>query len=298
MPAKKISIIMRSKNSDWVIASALAALFSQDFQDFELVVVDSGSTDKTLEIVRQYPCRLIQIEAGDYYPGKVLNDAIAATEDEIIVFINSDSVLLCPDSMSQLLKHFDEPENAAVFGRQAPRPEADTWVQRDYALSFPEQGPAPKWITLSLPLAGFRRSVWDQHAFYTQAWASEDSEWGYWASQNGHRVIYEAQALTMHSHNYSLKEVYRRRFVEGEADAFIYQQQVSVLSMLAGFTKACLNDGMAHVVAGDCLGLCMVVPRRWIYYWGHRQGNRLGNQRIQQGCEDSSQGQAVVLNNA
>ncbi|NRB41400.1 MAG: glycosyltransferase, partial [Pseudomonadales bacterium] len=46
MPAKKISIIMRSKNSDWVIASALAALFSQDFQDFELVVVDSGSTDK------------------------------------------------------------------------------------------------------------------------------------------------------------------------------------------------------------------------------------------------------------
>jgi rhamnosyltransferase len=42
----KVSIIMRSKNSDWVIDQALAGLFAQSYKDFELWVVDSGSTDR------------------------------------------------------------------------------------------------------------------------------------------------------------------------------------------------------------------------------------------------------------
>jgi len=50
---------MRSKKSDWVIAQALAALFSQEIQeDFELLIIDSGSTDRTLEIVSEYPAAL------------------------------------------------------------------------------------------------------------------------------------------------------------------------------------------------------------------------------------------------
>ena len=53
--APPVSIVMRSKNSDWVIAQALAALFSQTYQDFELLVADSGSTDSTLDIVSHYP---------------------------------------------------------------------------------------------------------------------------------------------------------------------------------------------------------------------------------------------------
>ena len=99
----RVSIIMRSKNSDWVIDRALAALISQTFTDFELTVVDSGSTDRTLEIVRNYPCRLIQIEAKSYFPGAVLNSAIENTSGELIVFQNSDAVPLC---QLAILNHF------------------------------------------------------------------------------------------------------------------------------------------------------------------------------------------------
>ena len=61
----RVDVIMRSKNSDWVIGQALAGLFAQQGQPFGLVVVDSGSTDTTLEIVARHPHRLIAIERSE-----------------------------------------------------------------------------------------------------------------------------------------------------------------------------------------------------------------------------------------
>lgn len=291
----KVTIIMRSKNSDWVIASALASLFSQNYKDFELLVVDSGSTDNTLEIVKQYPCRLVEIEATAYYPGKVLNEAIELTNSELIVFLNSDSVMLSPNSLGNLLKRFEDPNISAVFGRQAPRPEADTWVLRDYELSFPDSGEAPSWITMSLPLAGFRRSAWDRHPFYTDAWASEDTEWGLWARKNGYNVAYEPSALTMHSHNYTLKEIYGRRFVEGEADAFIYGEKKSAVVMLLHYTKLVASDTLYHLKKGDLANIPKIFSRRFVYFWAYFKGLKLGFRRFNEGNQDNSTGQMVVL---
>ena len=115
---------MRSKNSAWVIGQALAGLFSQTRRDFELVVVDSGSTDETLDIVRQHPCRLVQIPAQNYYPGAVLNNAIREhCRGDIIVFQNSDVVPLGPDTLDRLLRPLEAAElsdgtlrNSAIRG--------------------------------------------------------------------------------------------------------------------------------------------------------------------------------------
>ena len=296
MNKPKVSIVMRCKNSDWVIGSALASLFSQDFKDFELVVVDSGSTDTTLDIVRSYPCHLIQIEPGDYYPGKVLNDAIAQCKADIIVFINSDSVMLSQKSLGNLVSAFDKQDIAGAFGRQLPRPEAHNWVRRDYALSFPENGDAPDWITLSLPLAAIRKDVWEKRPFYTDSWASEDTEWGNWARQAGHTVKYVPEATTMHSHNYTLKEIFGRRFVEGEADVFIHSKKINLLLMVLMFVKILLQDLKFHLKEKDFHGALLSFPRRWVYQWAYFKGNRLGRTRIASQSNDTAIGQKVVLN--
>lgn len=168
----KVSVIMRCKNSDWVIAQAISALFSQTFRDFELLVVDSGSTDRTLEIVKEFPCKIIEIEAKRYFPGAVLNMAIKETTGDIIVFQNSDAVPLCQHTLERLVSAFNSDEIKAAFTRQIPRPEAKSWVRRDYTVSFPDKENTPSWITLSLPMAAMRRSVWEKHPFYNDAWAS------------------------------------------------------------------------------------------------------------------------------
>ncbi len=292
---KPVSVIMRSKNSDWVIAQALGALYSQTFQDFELIVVDSGSTDRTLEIVSQFPCQLIQIEPKAYYPGSVLNMAIEKAHGEIIVFLNSDGVPLSPHTLQRLIKVFDNNEVEAALARQIPRPDAFGWVRRDYELSFPDKDKTPEWIRLSLPMAAIRKRVWNKHHFYTDAWASEDTEWGEWAARNGYRIKYVKDAIIMHSHNYNLKQLYGRKFVEGEADTFIYNKKPSISGMLSAIFRQTLRDILFLSLRGRITEVITSLPRNFTSNRAYYKGLKLGCTRQETGNQDISIGQRNVM---
>ena len=297
MSQPRVSVIMRSKNSDWVIGEALEGLFSQAFRDFELHVVDSGSTDRTLEIVAQYPGRLARISPREYYPGLVLNEAIGRTSSEIVVFLNSDCVCLTPHALGRLVAAFDDPAVMAAFARQVPRPEADDWVRRDYAEAFPEEGPAPDWLPLSLPMAAMRRSAWEAQPFYTAAWGSEDTEWGTRARARGWRVAYVAGATVMHSHNYTLRQLYGRRFIEGEADAFIQPAgtRVSLGAAASRAVVATAKDAAFSLRRGHVTEAALAAPRRAVYHWAYYRGHALGAGRRATGNADASVGQQAVL---
>lgn len=295
MSTSKVSVIMRCKNSDWVIAQALGSLFSQSFQDFELIVVDSGSTDRTLEMVKQYPCRLIEIEAKEYYPGDVLNMAIEQAHGDIIVFQNSDAVPLSPYSLERLLAAFQNKETAAALARQIPRPEAESWVSREYAASFPDRTNTPDWITLSLPMAAIRKKIWREHNFYTESWGSEDTEWGYWAKQNDLHIQYVKDAIVMHSHNYNLRQIYGRKFIEGEADAFIYGDKYSILQALKQYLAAVARDYWAAAKDFDVKEIWQSPVRRLVYYWAYYKARKYGAARLASGSQDRSRGQKEVL---
>ncbi len=289
------TIVMRTKNSDWVVREALEALFSQSYRDFELLVIDSGSTDCTLDIVRDYPHRLIEIEASSYYPGPVLNMAFENTKTSLCVLLNSDSVLLSTESLKELVQSFEDPEVCAAYGRQLPRPEASPWVCRDYAASFPEGAPAP-WIGLSFPLAAMRRDTWLDRPFYSDSWGSEDTEWGLWARRSGRTVRYVPAALTMHSHNYSFRQLHGRRFIEGEADAFIHAERApSVRRALGRAVMDGLRDVPTCLRAGQPWRVPEAFARRAAGEWAYLKGNRHGANRKTNGG-DASFGQKVVLN--
>jgi rhamnosyltransferase len=278
----RAAVILRCKNNAWVIDRTLVALAAQTFTDFELVVVDSGSTDTTLELASAYPHRLIQIRPEDYIPGKVLNQAISQTDAELILFVNADCVLATPQSLENLVAAFDDCEVQAAFGRQVPRPEAEAGVRRDYELAFPTSGPAPEWMTLSLPIAGMRRSAWEAQPFYTDSWGSEDTHWGLNLKKRGGKIAYVPSAVAMHSHNYTLPQLYGRRFIEGEADAFIYGGGDSVLALLGR-------------VAGELVRGQKSLPQAAVGQWGYFKGRQHGQYRQRVGSADVQHGQKVVL---
>lgn len=291
----QVTVVIRTKNSEDTIAQAMHALHTQSFRDFETLVVDSGSTDATLEIVSRFPTRLIQIRPEEYYPGPVLNRAIAASETPIVVFQNSDVVPLGPEALERLVRPILSEGADATYARQLPRPEAHTWVREDYARAFPPRGDAPEWLPYSLPFAAMRRACWEKRKFYDLAWGSEDTEWGHQARLDGVDVRYVPEAKVMHSHNYTLRQLYGRRFIEGEADAFIYGGGISASESVLRFASSVVRDAATHARARDVAGLVAAPARRGVFHWAYLKGRRHGARRIAEDNRDTATGQRVVL---
>lgn len=291
----RISVVMRTKNADWVVEQALRALHTQTIRNFQLVVVDSGSTDRTLDIVREYHPLLIEIPSAAYIPGAVLNQAIEKSNGEILVFQNSDTVPMIPDALERLVDTFDDRRVVASFARQIPRPEAASWVRRDYAASFPDHDTAPQWMPYSLPFAAMRRSIWDKHHFHSAVFGSEDIEWGIWARRAGYVIRYVPQAIVMHSHNYTLREAFGRRFIEGEADAFIYENESSLAKSALRIISSSARDIGYQRQLGDWRGILESPFRRTAFHLGYHLGHRHGERRRNGNSQDSKLGQRLVL---
>ena len=89
------SILVRARNDEALIARTLEGIFSQkvDFE-YEVVVCDDASTDRTREIASRYPVRFFERPSGPYKPGRTLNALVSDAKGDIVVFNNSDAVPL------------------------------------------------------------------------------------------------------------------------------------------------------------------------------------------------------------
>jgi len=279
METKETTVIIRTKNNEDIISQTLKALFSQTYKDFDLLVVDSGSSDKTLDIISFYEHKLIKVKPEDYHPGIVLNNAVSKTHTNLVVFLNSDTVMLHKDCLETLIYELKKDYVSAVFARQIARPEAKPWVRRDYEIAFPKDGKSPSWMYFSLPLSAIKKTVWSANPFYTQAWASEDTKMGYDLKTKKQYVRYVHDARVMHSHNYTLKQIYNRRFVEGEADAFIFDNQFNLFNMFRSYASSLYNDMKYHLKIGEYKELSLCFLRRFVYQAAYYNGHKNGQKR-------------------
>ncbi|HNX00447.1 MAG TPA: glycosyltransferase family 2 protein [Candidatus Cloacimonadota bacterium] len=225
MSKPKISIIMRSKNEMPYVKYVLRMLKSQTQQDFELVCVDSGSTDGTWESIQQYgPDTFYSIAPEEYIPGRVLNEAIQHCRGEIIVFNNADCIPCTNDWLEKLTQPFQtDPEVIATFANQLARPTANPLVKKDYARAFGDGKIAALWRHFfSLASSAVRAEVIREHPFDPTIQYSEDIEWSWRMKQRGFKITYVPDAKVEHSHDYTVKQLFKRFSGEGRADARIY----------------------------------------------------------------------------
>jgi len=270
---KSVTVIMRTFNCDWVVDQALASVMQQKDIDIKLMIVDSGSTDRTLEMVSHYKHEFIAIEPGTYFPGKVLNQAVEAADTEYIVFINSDVVLLDEHALRNLIIPLEQENTVATFGRQVIRPEADLWVRHDYERAFPASGEHPVWMHYSLPIASMKKSIWKEEHFYTDAWGSEDTHWAVQIKNKGYDIAYVNNALAMHSHNYTFKQLASRRRIEGEADVYIYpDKKVTLGNTFLSFVASSVRESWYYLKNKALFKVPDLVMNRMVYSWHYYQG--------------------------
>jgi rhamnosyltransferase len=215
-------IVMRSHNDMPIIAETLRHLHRQN-RPFELLALDNASSDGTVEELKKYTDRIINIPAGQYVPGRVLNLGMESSTGELVVFLNSDCTPRNEYWLEELLAGFDNDQVAAVFSRQVPRPDCQPIFAKDTDDTYGDGARQKYWRhCFSMASSAIRRSVWARRPFNEKIQYSEDIEWTWWARRQGFTIRYAPQSIVAHSHNYTLRQFYRRHFGEGKADAAIF----------------------------------------------------------------------------
>ena len=112
----KLTVVMATKNSERHLASALDSVAAQTFQDLEVVVVDGGSTDRTVEIAQRYPKTTVVAQAGTGL-SMAWNEGISVARGDLIAFLDSDDIWLPRKLEDQAACFATKPETDCVVGK-------------------------------------------------------------------------------------------------------------------------------------------------------------------------------------
>jgi rhamnosyltransferase len=221
-----VSIIIPTKNGGELFKNTLRMIFAQNYPDgeFEVIVIDSGSKDNTVDLANIYDARIINIKPEDFGHGKTRNLGAKLSKGKYLVFTTQDAVPVTENWLFNLVRNLDAPQVAGVYGRQIPKEDAKPMEQFFLRTRYPEykavkslnQGKVNMdTIFFSNVNSAIRRDIFQSHLFPDDLLMSEDQEWAKRVILDGYEIVYEPEAVVQHSHNYSLKSVFQRYFDSG-----------------------------------------------------------------------------------
>ncbi|OQX22367.1 MAG: hypothetical protein BWK75_00935 [Candidatus Altiarchaeales archaeon A3] len=211
-----ISIIIRTKNEGKSILKTLEKISYQKInKTFEIIIVDSGSTDNTLEIAKKFTGRILKITSEKFTYPYALNFGTEHTNGELIVYLSAHCPPVNDYWLYHLTKHFFDPNVAGVFGKEIPIKGLNQVYEYSQLYEmFPSNGST--YVLFSCPNACIRKKVWDRYKFdervpkkYPNVAVVEDQLWAQMVKQKGYKIIYEPKSIVYHSHKFSLKNLIR-----------------------------------------------------------------------------------------
>lgn len=117
----EVTVIIPTFNGGTVFEDCLQQLVKQSLNVKKILVIDSGSTDRTVEIAKKYGCHVEAISKSKFGHGKTRQYALSLIDTEYAVFMTQDAVLHDADSLSHLLKYIQDSDGVvAAYGRQIP----------------------------------------------------------------------------------------------------------------------------------------------------------------------------------
>jgi rhamnosyltransferase len=226
-----ISIVIPVKNGGKWLGSLLPRLMEQRLADrSEIIVIDSGSTDDSLDILREYPVRLISIPPESFSHGGTRNLGVRQARGKYVVLTVQDAVPAGDDWLDLLLEGFVDGDVAGVCGQQIVRrdkamnpvqwfrPVSEPGISR-YSFARPDD-------FLRLPPAEKRKicafdnvnAMYLREALlkvpFQEIGFAEDIQWAKDALLNGYTIVFHYGARVYHYHYETKEYTYKRTFTE------------------------------------------------------------------------------------
>ena len=135
-----ISIVLRTKNEEKYIERCLESIFNQKIEDkFEVIIVDAGSTDQTLQRAKKYPISIVNVPPALFSYGKSLNLGVKNASGQSIVFLSAHALPASDEWLSNLTGELKLSDVGAVYGKQEPFPNCNPLETRDLIQDFGDQ---------------------------------------------------------------------------------------------------------------------------------------------------------------
>jgi glycosyltransferase involved in cell wall biosynthesis len=212
----EISIIIRSKNEERFIGQVLSAIFQQDIDlPFEVIVIDSGSTDRTLDIVRRHAVRMYEIEAREFSYGSALNFGARLAEGRYLINLSAHCIPTSDRWIFNMLRDLRaNPSIAATYGGQVPIKGLNPFEERSLLIAFTPDENGKIGPPFSNANCAIRKETWERYPFDEKASFAEDFIWSQMLPKE-HEIKYVPEAAVYHTHPAQLRYWAKRSYDNG-----------------------------------------------------------------------------------
>ncbi len=217
--APETSIVIRAFNEERWLPELFESLHRQEYRDFETLVVDSGSVDRTRDIASANGARLVRLRSEDFTFGYSLNIGIEAARGSFIAIISAHAIPTDEHWLSRLIAPLRRPGTAMVFGGQRGHAVSKFSEARDFERVFHSKPMSmdDDHVFVNNANSAIRKDLWEQHRFDEGLPGLEDAEWAKYWIPRGLEVFYEPGACVYHVHTESWAQVRHRFHREGIA---------------------------------------------------------------------------------
>jgi rhamnosyltransferase len=219
-----VSILIPTYNAESSLGTLLDVLSRQRLSLFEIIVVDSSSSDNTLSIAKSYGVKTYVIPKHEFDHGGTRSFMATLAKGDILVYLTQDALPLNDTSISKLVSTMLGDERiGAAFGRQVPHRNATPFARHLRAFNYPAQSYTRtiqdrerygmKTFFCSNSFAAYRRKALESVDWFKAGLLmGEDMHTCARMLTQGYHIAYVSDAVVYHSHNYSLMEEFRRYF--------------------------------------------------------------------------------------
>ena len=196
----KVSIIIRTINEESWIGKCISAIKKQSISNYEIIIVDSGSTDSTIQIAQLFK-EVKVVKINKYLPGFALNEGIKQSVGKYIVMLSAHCIPCNENWIEILISNLFEDNVAGVYGKQLPVAFSDPRDVSDLYITFGDDKRVQKKDSFFHNAnSAIKRSIWVSHPFKNEVTNIEDRIWGKEVTELGFNIIYEPNAPVYHYH--------------------------------------------------------------------------------------------------
>jgi glycosyltransferase involved in cell wall biosynthesis len=222
----KCSIVIRCYNEAAHIGKLLYGILQQTLNNVEIIVVDSGSTDGTLRIAKQYPVKAVEIKPEAFSFGRALNAGCSVSSGEFILIASAHVYPIYSDWIEKMLSHFKNPSIVLAYGKQIGGKKTHFSEHQIFAKWFPDvTNTMQEHPFCNNANCAIRRAIWEKQKYDEDLMGLEDIDWARRAMRKGYHVAYDAGAVVAHIHNEKSIQTFNRYRREAIALKSIYPNE-------------------------------------------------------------------------